>query len=528
MLQLSLGLITTLASIFSRFEHGDLFPLFLNAVMMISKTILLIVYAIFHSSLRESLSSMAMFVLPNTITPIPFGPLRGGGIENIDKVGISNKLRLDELKILWIILYCEIIIRGILITAFSSNEALAPLNLTKQYIWIIILLVLGSILVLWKLFFQFAYLFRDILYETENTGSNSVDTEFGQIQQYEEIPLQGNVQRSRENLSRKYINTKSPFSFLVTLISVLGIIITIVICYPSIRIQNYVYKDCGEVLAQKLDNGIYNIWKDDNHTSTLFTMCVDGKTLIQKTDPDGGNKRLFFQRPMKEYENGFGSTSRDYFIGLDTISNLVTLGNTVLTLDAVMHNGSSIEISFSNLRIQKKIVDIYPYFGTHPKNKTIHYVISYDEPNHGYILIRPNYMKSIENKTESSRYFRYEDYHFAGFTASDSEDNICAHQFKSGWWFPLRYSRFISDHPFCAHNPFLQTYDTSNSSLKIDLSTNLNGVYREDEEKNERTIVFCDNKPKSECFKRQRGDGLYTFTAGTIIKLKCTRLFLSK
>ena len=527
-LQLSLGLLTTLVTTFSRFDYGDLFPLFLNMAMMISKTILLILYAIFHSSLRNSLSSMAMFVLPNTVTPIPFGPLRGTGIANIDKVGILNKLRLDELKILWILLYCEIIIRGILITVFSSNEALSPLNLTKQYIWIIILLVLGSILVLWKLFFQFTYLFRDILYDNGNTGSISVDTEFGEIQQCEGIPLQDNVQRSRENLSRKYIKTKSPFSFLVTLISVLGIIITIVICYPSIRVQNHVYKDCGEVFTQKLDNGIYSIWKDDNHTSTLFTMCVDGKTLIQKTDPDGGNKRLFFQRPMKEYENGFGSTSRDYFMGLDTISNLVTLGNTVLTLDAVMHNGSNIEISFSNLRIQKKIMDIYPYFGTHLTNKTIHYAISYDEPNHGYILIRPNYMKSIENKTESSQFFRYEDYHFAGFTASDNEDNICGHQFKSGWWFPLRYSRYISDQPFCAHNPFLQAHNTSKSSSNIDLSTNLNGVYREDEEKSERTIVFCDNKPHSECFKRQRGDGLYSFTGGTIIKLKSTRLFLSK
>ena len=49
---------------------------------------------------------------------------------------------------------------------------------------------------------------------------------------------------------------------------------------------------------------------------------------------------------MEEYINGFGSTSRDYFIGLDTMFHLVNVGNNVLTLKATTHNGSKLEINF--------------------------------------------------------------------------------------------------------------------------------------------------------------------------------------
>ena len=150
-----------------------------------------------------------------------------------------------------------------------------------------------------------------------------------------------------------------------------------------------------------------------------------GKTLIQKTDPEKGNKRLFFQRPRNEYVNGFGSTSRDYFIGLDTIVNLIRLGNNVLTLQAVAHNGTRFDIEFKNVNIEKEILDIYPYFGTQYKNKTIRYSLSYDKPEHGFILVRPNYLKSMENKDEASSYYYFEDYHYPGFTTSDDgDDNV--------------------------------------------------------------------------------------------------------
>ena len=537
LVQLFLGILMTLASTFSRMEYGDMFPLYLNITIVVIKLMLLMLYAIFQSDLRKSRSTLAIFVLPNTVTPIPFGPLRGGGIANKDN-GVLNIWRLDELKILWIINFCELLIRGILITAFVSNESLSALYLTKQYIWIILLLSLGAILILWKIFFQYAYLFRDIMYDKESLEEHIIEDKGDETDKCEEIPLQDKVQKAKEDIIIKYKKVSSPFSFLMTLISVLGIIITIILCYPSIRAQNYIYKDCGEVSAQKLDNGVYTIWKDILRSSKAFTTCVDGKTLVQKTDPDSGNKRLFFQRPINEYINGFGSTTRDYFLGLGTMKCLVDLGNNILTLEAVTHNGSNFKIRFYNVKIDMTIIDNYPYFQTQQKNKSMHYILSYDKPDHGYLLVRPNYLNAIENKTEKSSYFRFEDYHFASFTApDDSEDNVCAHQFKSGWWFPLRYARTISSRPFCAHNPHLESsnpnlviYDHKSftNAKNIDLSTNLNGVYRDDEATNERGIVYCGNRSYSQCFNRPKGDERYYFTTGTIIKLRSTKLFLSR
>ena len=156
-------------------------------------------------------------------------------------------------------------------------------------------------------------------------------------------------------------------------------------------------------------------------------------------------------------------------------------------------------------------------------------------------------MVNFENKTERKIFYSYEDFHFSGFTAPDSlqGDNVCAHKFKSGWWFPLRYTKTYSDQPLCAHNPFLSTddktyIDNHENDNMLDLSTNLNGVYREDEEKSERGIVYCENireafdgSEMDKCFSRLNrkvGNGKYMFHEGhaTLIKLKNTKLFLSK
>ena len=137
---------------------------------MAAKTMILSLYANFYSDLRESLSSMAVFVLPNTVSPVPFASLRGGGLVKTDNA-IMNIFRMDELKILWVIAFCEILIRGSLIQTFSSNESLSSLGLSKQYTWIIILFSIGIILIMWKIFFHYAYLFRDILYDQETMNA---------------------------------------------------------------------------------------------------------------------------------------------------------------------------------------------------------------------------------------------------------------------------------------------------------------------------------------------------------------------
>ena len=530
LIQIFLGLFTLLGSTFSRMDYGDVFPLYLNIAIMAAKTMILILYANFYSDLRESLSSMAVFVLPNTVSPIPFASLRGGGLVKSENA-IMNIFRMDELKILWVIAFCEILIRGSLIQTFSSNESLSSLGLSKQYIWIIILFSIGIILIMWKIFFHYAYLFRDILYDQETMNAIKSEAKDLELRSDEENPLHHEkAVLDRPIISKTSSKTTTPFSYLMTFISIIGVIVIVCLCYPSMRAQNNTYRDCGEIARLRLKNGVYSIWKDGqrNHsTKSIFTACEDGKTLIQKTDPDRGNKGLFFQRPRNEYINGFGYTSRDYFIGLDTIASLITVGNNVLTLQAVAHNGTRFEIRFDNVNIEKEILDIDPYFGTQYKNKTIRYGLSYDKPEHGFILVRPNYLKNMETKDEASSYYYFEDYHYAGFTTSDDgEDNVCAHRFKSGWWYPLQYSRTLSEKPFCGHNVLLNAKEDDPD--KIDLSTNLNGIYRENEMFNERAIVYCAKLPYSECFHRSKPEGRYNFQAGTLVKLKKTKLFLSK
>ena len=113
--------------------------------------LILIVYRIFQVPASErSISTLAVFVLPNIVTPIPFGPIRGGGSQMwiTEKKGLINLLRLDELKFLWILTFLEMFGKVLIITLFVTNESLAPLNLTKQYIWIIMIVVFGVIMTL--------------------------------------------------------------------------------------------------------------------------------------------------------------------------------------------------------------------------------------------------------------------------------------------------------------------------------------------------------------------------------------------
>ena len=73
-----------------------------------------------------------------------------------------------------------------------------------------------------------------------------------------------------------------------------------------------------------------------------------------------------------------------------------------------MHNGTQFMVEFNNVHIQKEIIDNYPYFnGVQYLNSTLQYVLSCDNPNHGYILIRPEYFKDIINKTEERGYYKY-------------------------------------------------------------------------------------------------------------------------
>ena len=66
----------------------------------------------------------------------------------------------------------------------------------------------------------------------------------------------------------------------------------------------------------------------------FYTLCIDGKTLVQSTNPNVGNKRSYFTRTMTQYEKGFGYTSREIFVGLKSLYYLNRLGNVEIFLNA--------------------------------------------------------------------------------------------------------------------------------------------------------------------------------------------------
>ena len=104
------------------------------------------------------------------------------------------------------------------------------------------------------------------------------------------------------------------------------------------------------------------------------------------------------------------------------------------------------------------------------------------------------------------------------------EDGECARATKSGWWFP---HRVYSPQAYPERNGRY-----ANCAFDGGFDTNLNGVFDEIEENNNRTIAVCDqNIPLEDCFKRSKThDGFhdkYEFK-GTTIKVAKTKMFLGR
>ena len=75
----------------------------------------------------------------------------------------------------------------------------------------------------------------------------------------------------------------------------------------------------------------------------------------------------------------------------------------------------------------------------------------------------------------------YVDLFYAGFYAKGSNYDDCPVQYRSGWWFPQQKPCDKCDGIYCDFDP------------EVGLSTNLNGIYDEEETKNEQVISVCEN-----------------------------------
>ena len=132
-----------------------------------------------------------------------------------------------------------------------------------------------------------------------------------------------------------------------------------------------------------------------------------------------------------------------------------------------------------------------------------------------FILIRPNYFKPV-SKRKDSQYTTYEDREFAYFYTKESSNCM---SMKNGWWYPFQWKKnkkgdLMNDVGVCHdHNPH------------HGLNTNLNGVFHEIEDLNERSIAVCD-VPEKKCFHRDK-TGRYTYK-GKTLKLRTVEMMITR
>ena len=168
--------------------------------------------------------------------------------------------------------------------------------------------------------------------------------------------------------------------FLVLLLALLYIGIFVVgLTFSIYKTSPVTYQDCSEVQMHKKDNGLYQITISG---VTRFVQCKGGATLIQARNPHGGNQAFFFDRSKDEYVEGFGFTSKEFWLGLDMMQKLNNLGNDILRIEGIMHNGSNVYVEFDAFQMVK-MMDFRWKRWNEEKTRNLSYpIISMRQTNH--------------------------------------------------------------------------------------------------------------------------------------------------
>ncbi|CAL8142462.1 unnamed protein product [Orchesella dallaii] len=174
-------------------------------------------------------------------------------------------------------------------------------------------------------------------------------------------------------------------------------------------------RDCSEIrLLRNVSSGVYSIFprKNDNSTDVYCDMETDGGgwTVIQRrgepVDPLAGERRESFIRTWNEYEDGFGSLTSDFWLGLSNIAALCQLGVQELRVELTNWSG---EKRYAN----------YHYFKISNASDLYRINVSGYSGNAGDSLIRHNGM---------------------AFSTPDRDHDTdprrhCAKMYFSGWWY---------------------------------------------------------------------------------------------
>ncbi|XP_061176964.1 ficolin-1-like [Saccostrea echinata] len=168
------------------------------------------------------------------------------------------------------------------------------------------------------------------------------------------------------------------------------------------------FKDCSEILStdssRKGQDGVYVIYIDDTWREVFCDMTTDGGgwTIIQKRE-DGD---VDFYRTWKEYKEGFGNASKNYWIGNQAIHALTKDKNQELRIDFQRHNGEQASAVYTTFYIgdedSKYTLTVSGYNGTAGDSLSWHNGMRFST-------------KDQENDIDSSR--------------------NCATTFHGAWWY---------------------------------------------------------------------------------------------
>ena len=125
--------------------------------------------------------------------------------------------------------------------------------------------------------------------------------------------------------------------------------------------ENPIYKDCYEVnVLNKNPSGVYYI---QFNTSSKMTNCTDGFASIQKTDPEVGNPKHYFNRPFHYFKDGFGYPNKEFWLGLEHMFELNQMQNhTVLRLEfTTQMDGESFWVEYDDFKMSKGEFDDITY-----------------------------------------------------------------------------------------------------------------------------------------------------------------------
>ncbi|KAJ8034042.1 Angiopoietin-related protein 7 [Holothuria leucospilota] len=131
-------------------------------------------------------------------------------------------------------------------------------------------------------------------------------------------------------------------------------------------------RDCGDVKnacsQSSNSSGVFTI-KPDGYPEPFEVYCdndftLGGWTVIQRR-ADGS---VGFNRDWKQFKNGFGFLSTEFWIGNEKLSYLTNQAKYELRIDIKLSNGTSLFASYSSFRIsdewsQYRVVDVGNFYG---------------------------------------------------------------------------------------------------------------------------------------------------------------------